>query len=116
MTLVVGNMLEIKDQFIAIGDACRKLSRDLLLLADVSATHIQQAANHDQPKVNPNFVDELLPSKTVSAMLSVSMSSLEKWRKKGKPPHWIQLNGTRSVRYKRTEILKFLAGREVRHD
>ena len=95
------------DRLISIGDAARRLSRELLLLADTSVVHLGK--HTISPSSMP--LDDLLRPKQVAGLLSVSMSLLEKWRRDGGKLPWIRLEGQRSIRYRRIDVLKFISER-----
>lgn len=67
---------------------------------------------------NKNFLQDenkyqLLAPKQAAAILNVSISLLEKWRRDGKGPAWIRLEGQRAVRYHKSDLLKFISSRKV---
>jgi predicted DNA-binding transcriptional regulator AlpA len=55
--------------------------------------------------------DDLLVTKQLAGWLGVSPQTLEIWRCKGDGPRYERLS-PRMIRYKRSEVLKWLAGRE----
>jgi predicted DNA-binding transcriptional regulator AlpA len=55
-------------------------------------------------------LDDLLTTKHVAAWLGVSVQTLEIWRCKRKGPPFVRL-GPRSIRYRRGDVLAWLAER-----
>lgn len=104
---------KITEQCIAVGAAVRSLSRDLAILAEMYAGQTFMVGRGNPGQLTSS-IEQLLAPKQVAAMLSVSLSLLEKWRRDGKGPVWVRLDGQRAIRYRRTDILVFIAERAVK--
>lgn len=98
----------------AIHDGCKSLSENLLLFAKIltkSQTDIQRTTAEQPFHGKP---ESLLAPKQVAGILNVSMSLLEKWRRDGRGPSWIRLEGQRAVRYRHSDVMKFILSKRIR--
>ena len=101
----------IQSQLTVIED-CRRLSRSLLDFAELSVTSFRQFTDSSLPQ--SGVIDELIQPKQAAKLLNVSLSLLEKWRRSGRGVAWVRLEGQRAIRYRRSDILKFIAERSVK--
>lgn len=58
----------------------------------------------------PNQNDAVLNERQVAALLTVGMSTLQRWRAQGQGPNYVRLS-TRRVGYRLSELHRWLASR-----
>lgn len=93
-------------------ELCRELAKRFSELADIaSVTQLRASTHQHQSQRDAN---QLLAPKQAAHLLNVSISLLEKWRREGKGPVWIRLEGQRAVRYRHSDLIDFISRGRVK--